>query len=177
MAYRPLPVRQVLIPKEGKPGATRPLGIRVLEDKLVQKMRQKVLESIYEPRFLGCSYGFRPGQGGHEAIKALHQHLLHHEVEMVIDVDLANFFGTLDHQLLVEMRQEKIGDERRIRYLIRMFKAGVLSAGELVVSDEGLPQGSICSPVLANVFAHKVIDTWFEDTVKPHCKGRVELFR
>ena len=71
-------------------------------------------------------------------------------MQIVIDVDLANFFGTLDHSLLVEMLQEKIGDKRLIRYLIRMFKAGVLSEGELVVSDEGLPQGSICSPVLAN---------------------------
>jgi RNA-directed DNA polymerase len=96
---------------------------------------------------------------------------------MIIDVDLANFFGTLDHQLLVEMLQEKIGDQRLLRYLSRMFKAGVLSDGELLVSDEGLPQGSICSPVLANVFAHQVIDTWFENTVKSHCKGRVELFR
>jgi group II intron reverse transcriptase/maturase len=177
MAYRPLPVRQALIPKEGEPGTTRPLGISVLEDKIVQKMMQQVLESIYEPLFLDCSYGFRPGQGCHDAIKALYQHLFHHDVQMVIDVDLANFFGTLDHQLLVEMLQERIGDKRLIRYLTRMFKAGVLSDGELVVNDEGLPQGSICSPVLANVFAHQVIDTWFENTVKSHCKGRVELFR
>jgi RNA-directed DNA polymerase len=177
MAYRPLPVRQVLIPKDGPPGAMRPLGISVVEDKLVQKMMQKVLESVYEPLFLDCSYGFRPGRGCHDALKALYQHLYHHEVAIVIDVDLANFCGTIDHELLIELRQEKIGDGRLIRYLSRMFKAGVLSAGELAVNDEGLPQGSICSPVLANVVAHQVIDTWFEHTVKAHCRGRVELFR
>ena len=177
MAYRPQPIRQALIPKEGQAGATRPLGISALEDKIVQKMMQKVLESIYEPLFLDCSYGFRPGRGCHDAIKALNQHLFHHDVEIVIDVDLANFFGTIDQQLLVDMLREKIADERLIRYLIRMFKAGVLADGELKLSDEGVVQGSICSPVLANVFAHYVIDTWFEDTVKYHCKGRVVLYR
>lgn len=177
MAYRPLPVRQALIPKEGQPGATRPLGISVLEDKIVQKMMQKVLESIYEPLFLDCSYGFRPGRGCQDAIKALYQHVADYEVQTVIDVDLANYFGSISHPLLVEMLREKIGDERLIRYLIRMFKAGVLTDGELTVSDEGLPQGSICSPVLANIMAHAVLDTWFEQTVKQHCRGRVALFR
>lgn len=177
MAYRPQPIRQALIPKEGQPGATRELGISIVEDKIVQKMMQKVLESIYEPLFLDCSYGFRPGRGCHDAIKALYQHLYRHDVQIILDVDLANFFGTIDQQQLVERLREKIGDERLIRYLIRMFKAGMLSDGELVVSEEGLVQGSICSPVLANVFAHYVIDRWFETTVKQHCRGRVALFR
>lgn len=137
MAYRPQPIRQALIPKEGQAGATRPLGISALEDKIVQKMMQKVLESSYEPLFLDCSYGFRPGRGCHDAIKALNQHLFHQDVEIVIDVDLANFFGTIDQQLLADMLREKIADERLIRYLIRMFKAGVLADGELKLSDEG----------------------------------------
>ena len=75
MSYRPGPVKQVLIPKEGKPGATRPLGISNFEDKIVQKMMQRILESIYDPTFLNCSYGFRPGKGCHDAIKALQSHL------------------------------------------------------------------------------------------------------
>jgi RNA-directed DNA polymerase len=177
MAYRPMPVRQALIPKDGRPGATRALGICVLEDKVVQAMMRKVLESIYEPLFLQCSYGFRPGRGCHDAIRALHQHLSRYEVQTVIDVDLANFFGSISHSTLVEILRQKIGDERLIRYLVRLFKAGVLADGELSVSDEGLAQGSGCSPVLANVFAHTVIDQWFEHTVKRHCRGRVELFR
>ena len=177
MAYRPQPIRQALIPKEGQPGATRELGISILEDKIVQKMMQKVLESLYEPLFLDCSYGFRPGRGCHDALKALYQHLYRQEIQIIIDVDLANFFGTIDQHRLVELLSEKIGDERLIRYLIRMFKAGMLSDGELVVSEEGLVQGSICSPVLANVFAHYVLDSWFETTVKQHCRGQVALFR
>ncbi|MCP4364965.1 MAG: group II intron reverse transcriptase/maturase [Planctomycetes bacterium] len=177
MAYRPGPVRQVLIPKEGKPGATRPLGIGNFEDKIVQKMMQKVLESIYEPLFHPCSYGFRPGRGCHDAIRALHHHLYRYEVQTVIDVDLANFFGTIDHKTLEIVLREKIQDERFIRYLVRMFKAGVLAEGELTVNEEGVPQGSPCSPVLANIFAHYVIDEWFVKIVKRHCAGRVELFR
>ena len=177
MAYRPGPVRQVLIPKEDKPGAVRPLGISNFEDKLVQKMVHKVLESIYEPLFLDCSYGFRPGRGCHDAIRALLDHLFRYEVQTIIDVDVANFFGTIDPPLLLKMLSAKISDPRFLRYLARMFKSGVLAEGELRVSDEGVPQGSNCSPILANIFAHYVIDTWFEETVKPHCAGRVALFR
>jgi group II intron reverse transcriptase/maturase len=119
----------------------------------------------------------RHGGGCHDAVKALYQHLYRQDVQMIIDVDLANFFGTIDQYQLLELLREKIGDERLLRYLIRMFKAGMLSDGELVVSEEGLVQGSICSPVLANVFAHYVIDRWFETTVKQHCRGYVALFR
>lgn len=177
MAYRPGPVRQVHIPKEGKHGRTRPLGISNFEDKIVQKMMQKVLESIYDPTFLDCSYGFRPGRGCHDAIKDLEQHLYYNEVQVVIDIDLENFFGTIDHKLMEEILREKILDKTLMRYIIRMFKAGVLSNEDLRMSAEGVPQGSICSPVLANVFAHKAIDLWVEEMVKPNCKGRVELFR
>lgn len=177
MSYRPGPVKQVLIPKEGKPGATRPLGISNLEDKIVQKMMQRILEGIYDPIFLECSYGFRPGRGCHDAIKALKQHLYYNNVQVVIDIDLANFFGTIDHKLLEEILREKIHDKTLMRYIIRMFKAGILTEGDLQMSDEGVPQGSVCSPVLANIFAHKVIDLWIEEMVKPNCKGKVGFFR
>jgi len=177
MSYRPGPVREVLIPKEGKPGATRPLGISGFEDKIVQKMMQKILESIYEPIFLDCSYGFRPGKGCHDAIKGLQHHLYDSEIQTIIDIDLKNFFGTIDHEILEDILKEKIKDTKFMRYINRMFKAGVLSEGDLRKSDEGVPQGSICSPVLANIFAHYAIDMWIEEMVKPNCKGNVRLFR
>lgn len=177
MAYRPGPVRQVLIPKDDKPNALRPLGISNFEDKLVQGAMAKVLESVYEPLFLDCSFGFRPGRGCHDAIRALHSHLYKYEVATVIDVDISGYFDTIDHNLLLKVLSKKIKDKRFLRYLRRMFKSGVLAQGDLLMSDEGVPQGSLTSPILANIFAHYVIDQWFETVVKDHCNGRVEMFR
>ena len=177
MGYRPGPVRQVLIPKGDKAGAMRPLGISNFEDKLVQGVMRRVLESIYEPLFLSGSYGFRPRRGCHDAIRDLHHHLYRNPVQSVIDVDLAKFFDTIDHELLLGMLREKINDPKFLRYVQRMFKSGVLAQGELTVGDEGVPQGSLCSPILANIFAHHVIDVWLEEVVKAHCAGQVAWFR
>lgn len=177
MAYRPAPVKLVLIPKEGKPNATRPLGISNFEDKIIQKKTQEILESIYDPIFLSCSYGFRAGKNCHNAILELNNYLFKEEVEIVIDVDLANFFGTIDHKILLDMLSMKIKDPKFLRYISRMFKAGVLSQGELSISDEGVVQGSTCSPVLANIFAHYVIDVWLEETVKPLMAGKIKIIR
>lgn len=177
MGYRPGPVRQVLIPKEGKPGATRPLGISNFEDKLVQKRVQGILESVYDPIFLNASYGFRPKLGCHDAIRALHQHLFREEVETVIDVDLANYFNTIDHKILEDTLRVKIKDSKFLQYISRMLKAGVLTENELTVSEEGVAQGSCCSPVLANIMAHYVIDLWIEEMVKPKMSGPIRAFR
>lgn len=177
MAYRPAPVKETLIPKDGQPGKFRPLGISIFEDKLVQGAFQHILEAIYEPIFMDCSHGFRPGRSCHTAIKNLRDHLYQNEVETVIDIDLKNFFGTIDHKILENILREKIKDERFIRYIIRMFKAGVLSKDDLIVGDEGVPQGSICSPVLSNIFAHYALDEWIEITIQPHCQRKVKLFR
>lgn len=177
MGYRPQAVRQVLIPKEGKSGATRPLGIGCFEDKLVQGRVHELLASIYEPLFLDWSYGFRPGRSCHDAVKDLRNHLYAEEVEVVIDVDLANFFGTIDHEVLKELLSVKIKDTKFMRYVSRMLKAGILAEGALTMSDEGVPQGSLCSPIFSNIGAHYVIDEWIEDTVKPLMKGTLKAYR
>jgi len=177
MAYRPGPVREVQIPKEGRRGATRTLGISNFEDKLVQKRMQDILESIYDPLFFDFSYGFRPNRSCHDAVKDLGEHLFKEEVEVVIDVDLANFFGKIDHEIVKDMLGMKIKDSKFMRYITRMFKSGVLADGELSMSDEGVVQGSCCSPVISNIVAHYVIDSWLEETVKPLMKGKVKPFR
>jgi RNA-directed DNA polymerase len=177
MQYRPEAVREVLIAKDGKAGATRPLGISNFEDKIVQKMMHRVLEAVYEPIFLDCSYGFRPGRGCHDAIRDLRNHLYNKPVETVLDIDIQNFFGSICHRELEKILRQKIKDTKLMRYIIRMFKAGILKDGELSISDEGIMQGSACSPIMANVFAHYVIDEWFEEVVKKHCRGEVRLFR
>jgi RNA-directed DNA polymerase len=177
MSYKPGNIRVVDIPKEGKPGATRPLGISNFEDKLFQRATGKILESVYEPLFLECSYGFRPGRGCHDAVRALRQYLYENEVSTVIDVDLANYFGTINHERLQAVISKKIQDKKFMRYISRMLKAGYLKQGELSVSEEGVAQGSVCSPIMSNIFAHEVVDIWFLEVVKQHCRGKVELFR
>ena len=177
MAYRPGPVREVCIPKEGKGKTFRSLGISNFEDKIIQLMMSKILTVIYEPIFRECSYGFRPGRSCHKAIKAVRDYLFHNSCQVVIDVDLKNFFNSLKHKTLVDMLEIKIKDKKLIRYIVRMLKAGVLSKGELRVTEEGSPQGSIVSPILANIYAHHAIDCWFQDVVKKHVRGAVELFR
>jgi len=177
MAYRPGNIREVLIEKEDKPGAYRPLGISNFEDKIVQMQTAKILESIYDPIFSDRSYGFRPGKSCHHAIKDLHNYLYRNEIEVVIDMDMANFFGTIDHKILENLMRMKIKDPKFMRYIIRMFKAGILSENELRVTEEGVPQGSVCSPIMANIYAHYAIDIWVEQYVQPNCHGRVELFR
>jgi RNA-directed DNA polymerase len=177
MSYRPRAVKEVLIPKEGKPGATRPLGISVFEDKIVQLQMSKILEAIYEPIFKDCSYGFRPNRSCHTAVTALFKHLSSTQNEIVIDVDLKNFFGLIQHDILLSFLRRKIKDVKFIRYVARMLKSGIFRDKRFEVSDEGSPQGNIASPILSNIYAHYVLDTWMEEVVPKHTRQQVKSFR
>jgi RNA-directed DNA polymerase len=175
MAYRPQPVRRVEIPKED--GTTRPLGISCTEDKIVQELTRRILEAIYEPGFYETSYGFRPGRSCHDALRRLNREVMSAPVNWIADLDLAQFFDTMPHTDILAVLAERIKDRRFLRLIARMLKAGVQTPGGVVQDELGSPQGSIVSPVIANVFLDKALDQWVASMVKAHCRGYVELIR
>jgi RNA-directed DNA polymerase len=174
-AYRPQPVRRVEIPKED--GTTRPLGISCTEDTIVQELTRRILEAIYEPGFCETSYGFRPGRSCHDALRRLNREVMSAPVNWIADLDLAQFFDTMPHTDILAVLAERITDQKFVRLIARMLKAGVQTPGGVVQEELGSPQGSIVSPVIANVFLDKVLDQWVATTVKAHCRGDVELIR
>jgi group II intron reverse transcriptase/maturase len=175
--YRAPAVRRVHIPKAGKAGATRPIGIPTLEDKVLQRAVAMVLEPIYEHDFLDCSYGFRPQRSAHQALERLWQGLMQQGGGWVIDLDIQGFFDSVDHTRLRAFIETRVRDGVIRRVLGKWLNAGVMERDTVHYPEQGTPQGGVISPLLANIYLHEVLDQWFEYTVKPRLGGRAFMAR
>lgn len=175
--YQPPPILRVYIPKPGKK-EKRPLGIPCVTDRALQRSVAEVLSAIYEQDFLPCSFGGRPGRGAHHALATLGEILSGvPAMSYVLEADLKNYFGSLDHGSLLRFLEERVGDPRIISLIRRWLKAGILEKGELTANEQGTPQGGSISVLLSNLFLHLVLDLWFEQQVRPRLRGDACLVR
>ena len=176
-AYRPQPVRRVYLPKRGNTQQQRPIGVTALEDKLVQRATTMVLNAVYEPEFAGFSYGARPGRSAHQALAVL-DHALHQKrVKWVLDADLRDFFGSLEHEWLIRFVEHRIGDKRVVRLIQQWLAAGVLEDGAWTPSETGTPQGGSISPLAANLYMHYVFDLWVQRWRRTVVRGDMIVVR
>jgi RNA-directed DNA polymerase len=173
--YKPKPARITEIPKED--GSKRPLAISCFEDKLVQLAASTILSKIYEPLFLPCSYGFRPGQSCHDALRALNQTTFKNWNGSLIEIDIKKYFNTIPHSGLMEILRNKISDKRFLKLIDVLITMPIIEDKLVKPNFIGCPQGSIISSILANIYLHHVIDSWFDEIKHNHFRGRAETIR
>ena len=173
--YKAVDIRRVWIPKPE--GGQRPLGILVLEDKIVQRGVVKILSAIYEQDFLDTSYGFREKRSGHDALKAVELSIMKGGVNYLLDMDIRGYYDHIDRRWLMEMLKERIADRTILRLIGKWLKVGVLEEGKRTFNELGVPQGSVISPLLSNIYLHNILDLWIKVELAKHLTGRVYLVR
>ena len=184
-SYKPLPVRRVNIPKRNKPNEKRPLGIPAIRDRVCQQALKNRLEPIFEPTFNDCSFGYRPGKSTHQAMRKIYREIIN-GCEWVLDADLRDFFGNVQHELLINKIAERVSDGRVLRLIRKMLEAGYMEKGKKHATTQGTPQGGVISPLFSNIyldsFDHKMVDkgyrlTRFADDWVVLCKTRNEAVK
>lgn len=174
--YRPAPVRRTSIPKPGT-RELRPLGVPGSGDRVLQRGVADIVSALYEQDFLPCSFGGRPGGGAPHALATRHEVSAGKPVSWVYEADRRNFCGSLEHDWVVRLVQPRVGAPRRVRLRRRGLKAGVLEAGVLAPSEEGVPPGGSRSGGRSNLYLPYVLALWFERVVKPRLQGEADLLR
>lgn len=168
-SYKPKPAKRVEIPKDN--GKMRPLSIYCYEDKLVQEALRRILEAVFEPMFYDEMMGFRPGRNCHQALRRLNNMIEHNKTSYILDADIKGFFDHLDHAWIIKFVESRIKDPNIIRLVRRMLKAGIMKDFTFELTEEGSGQGSVCSPILANLYMHYVLVWWFKERIQPKLRG------
>lgn len=168
-SYKPKPARRIEIQKPN--GKTRPLSIYCYEDKIVQEALRRIREAVFEPHFYEEMMGFRPNRGCHKALKLLNIMIEKNNTSYVLDEDIKGFFDNLDYEWIIKFVESRIKDPNIIRLVRRMLKAGIMEDYCYEIEESGSGQGSICSPILANIYMHYVLIWWFKERIQPKLRG------